>query len=151
MNHRNQFLMCSLVIGPFLLLLSIGCSGSENPQTIIASGIVTIDGQPMTKGTVTFQPVLSEIGNLKRPATGQIDSSGRFQLSTFQDGDGLLPGKYHVVITAFENAPTAEEYAAGAKRKSLIPEKYGNPATSGLEVIVTDSSNEFTFELNGKK
>ncbi len=151
MNTRKHCQKFSILIGPVILFLLTGCSESKNQKTVFSSGVVTIDGQPLKKGTVTFQPITTGENNLKRPATGEIDSSGRFQLSTFQAGDGLLPGKYHVVITAFENAPTVEEYAAGAKRKSLIPEKYSNSTTSGLEAVVTDTNNEFTFELHGNK
>jgi len=134
----------------FLSCLLIGCAQSDQPVTIPVGGVVTVDGKPLTKGTITFQMKSTGDGALKRPAIGQIDAEGRFQLSTFQAGDGALPGHYTVVITAFENEPTAEEYAAGAKRKSLIPEKYSNAITSGLDAVVADGKSEFTFDLQSQ-
>lgn len=154
MNHQSSYrriLKYSYFIAPILSFLLVGCGGEEKPQTVLVSGLVTLDGKPLPKGTVTFQSKSKGDGSLKRPAIGQIDSSGRVQLSTFEAGDGVIPGSYTVVITAFENDPSAEEYAAGAKRKSLIPEKYSNPITSGLEAIVSEGENEFTFDLHQKQ
>ncbi|QDU11144.1 hypothetical protein V202x_45600 [Gimesia aquarii] len=150
-GSRLQILKCSFFIVPFLSVLLVGCGGNEKPETVLVSGLVTLDGKPLSKGTVTFQSKSRGEGTLNRPAIGQIDENGRVQLSTFEEGDGVLPGNYTVVITAFENDPSVEEYAAGAQRKSLIPEKYSNPLTSGLEAVVTEGENEFTFDLHQKK
>ncbi|WP_339728059.1 hypothetical protein [uncultured Gimesia sp.] len=144
-------LTCLFFLIPMLPFLLAGCSGNERPKTIPVTGTVTIDGKLLPKGTVTFQPKSSSEGNVKRPAIGQIDTTGRVQLSTFEAGDGVLPGSYAVVITAFENDPTAEEYAAGVKRKSLIPDKYSNALTSGLEADVAEGKNDFTFDLKSRK
>jgi hypothetical protein len=110
-----------------------GCGGgSEAPATIHVSGVVTYKGSPLTKGTVTLQPVTGSGDALKRTSQGEIGADGHFELSTFTKGDGVLPGKYSVLVTSYLNDPTAEEYDQGAKRESAIPEKYSNALTSGL-------------------
>ncbi len=131
-------------------LLICGCSEQTEPRprTIPVTGKVTIGGKPLTKGTVTFQPLNSGSQERRRPAISEIDANGVYRIGTFSTGDGALPGDYQVVITSFENDPTAEEYDAGAKRISAIPERYSNAITSGLLAQVpTDATEPITIDF----
>jgi len=135
-----------------VLVGTIGCGGGATPppRTILVTGVVTFAGQPLNKGTVTLQPLDTGDKSLSRPAIGQIQSDGTFKLGTFKDGDGALPGEYAVLIASYENEPTAEEYDAGVKRKSAIPEKYSNAISSGIVASVPKEgkdSMELKFEL----
>lgn len=124
-----------------------GCSdGSSPPATTPVSGTVSYKGQPLGKGTVTFQPADKGEG-VQRPALGEIGADGRYQLSTFTQGDGALPGNYHVLVTSFVSDPTAEEYAEGAKRESAIPEKYSNALTSGMTKEVPSGSSGINYDI----
>lgn len=135
-------------IGCLAAGLLIGCGGpSGPPETVQVFGKVTYAGQPLEKGTITFQPVESEGQKVVRPARATLNADGTYQLSTFSEGDGALPAEYRVVIESYENEPTAEEYDAGVKRKSAIPEKYGNVLTSGQSATVPGDGTE-SIELN---
>ncbi len=111
------------------------------------SGTVTYKGKPVPRGTISFQPVDPN----GRIATAAIQPDGTFTLQTENPGDGALPGQYNVVISAREgdDEPPPDFAVAGAPRpKSLVPEKYGNPPTSGLTATVEEGeSNEISFDL----
>jgi hypothetical protein len=118
-----------------------GC-GSRRPTPVQVSGQVTLDGKPVDAAAVTLMP---DGGG--RPASGTTDASGAFKLSTFTAGDGALPGEYTAVVTKYDAKagaaapPTdgAGEGLMGAMpevTKSLLPEAYSSPKTSGLKVSV---------------
>jgi hypothetical protein len=66
------------------------------------TGKVSKGGQPVSGATVTFLPQ----GTDGRAATGTTDASGVYNLTTFESGDGALPGSYKVMITKFAGAAT---------------------------------------------
>ena len=70
-----------------------GCSGSHG-ATI--SGKVTLNGEPLTRGLVSFYP--SE----GAAAVGSVQSDGTYSISTGQNAS-LKPGGY--VVTIFANEP----------------------------------------------
>jgi hypothetical protein len=121
------------------LAVAAGC-GAKTPATSSVTGVVTFNGTPLEGAQVTF------FGE-GRPAAGIADAQGRFQLMTFGPGDGALPGEYVVVITKTE-AGSTDPNNPYAPVRSLIPERYGDRAKSGLTATVQlGKSNEFTFEL----
>jgi hypothetical protein len=121
----------------------LGCGGTDvnRPTTHPVSGVVTHKGAPVANAVVTFNPEAAD----SPPAVGRTDEQGRYQLMTFEPGDGAIAGKYVVTITKYEGAaPTTggevseEEYvppeAAGRQEgpKNLLPAKYAAMHTSGL-------------------
>jgi hypothetical protein len=130
-----------------LAVAFVGCGGDDfNPEYRQVSGTVTLDGVPLNKGTVSLMP---DAGT--NTAAGEIDSSGKFQLSTHKLGDGVPPGKYRAGITAWEVVPEMQDDGTMVEGKSLIPEKYMNPQTSGLTAEITDeASQEIVFRLRSK-
>lgn len=146
-----------------LILITIGgtaCSSSnedkwtkQRPQTFPASGTVTLEGQPLEGATVIFR------SNSEQPqaAVGRSDKAGKFELRTFEDGDGAIAGEHIVSITCVKTEGPPEgtnldETNVVIREISLIPEKYGDPKKSGLTASVgPDQENQFTFDLKKKK
>lgn len=125
-----------------IALLS-GC-GSSGPEMASVSGKVTYNGQPVPKGTISFQTTDPD----GRNATGMIQPDGSYELQTEQPGDGALLGNYRVSISAREEEEILMYIPKKpVKPKLLIPEKYENPATSNLTAAVTSGSNTHNFEL----
>lgn len=160
---RPTRLLASLLSWAALLVVS-GCSGGPDlPETVPVTGTVMYQGEPLAGATVTFRN--SEQG--ARPATAITDDNGAFQLTTFEEGDGAVPGKHVVTVTkmadsgggsqgteqSMEEAAAAAEQGeeqASAEPQSAIPERYGNPDTSDLSYTVKEGeTNEFTIELEG--
>ncbi|WP_145284032.1 carboxypeptidase regulatory-like domain-containing protein [Pirellulimonas nuda] len=111
----------------------IGC-GDGRPVRVPVSGVVLIDGAPLTHGSILFFP---EQG---RPGGGAIGADGTFTASCYEPGDGLPPGKYRVQVKATE--PMGE-----VAQRWHAPQKYASPSTSGLEVDVDSAIDDLKIEL----
>jgi hypothetical protein len=138
--------------GILALLLLTGC-GKSGPVSV--RGVVKLDGQPVVGAAVTF--IAQDPGG--RDAYGSTDENGAFELSTTKPGDGVLPGKYKVVIqppgegggsTPFDDT---DKPAAPAKPKAprgpQIPLKYTVPAQTPLAQDVPPNG-KVVIELESK-
>ena len=165
-------LFLRLLLCTFAALTLAGCGGDgRRLDTVPVSGVVRVNGQAMEGAVVTFSPQGDG-----HAASGTTDASGKYTLTTEISGDGAVPGSYQVMVTKFEqpNAPTApaagesdidaayraaeaagvdimgtpRETVPRVTAKSLVPEKYRNPQTSGLTATVSsEGANQFDFEL----
>lgn len=82
-----------------------GC-GPSGPETIPIRGEVTIeDGTVPSNCTVYFQPTEVPEGMPLRPATANVNGDGKFEVTSFRSGDGLVPGTYHVKIVYYTLRP----------------------------------------------
>jgi hypothetical protein len=117
----------------------VGC-GDGGPAIVPVSGIVTIDGQPLTYGHIQVLPTGW------RPASSKIGSDGRFMLTTTVSGDGCAVGSHTVTILAGESiSETATKWHA--------PKKYADAKLSNLTVTITKATDDLKIELkwDGKK
>ena len=131
-----------------LCVLAAGC-GDALPETVPVAGKVTYTGEPLTSGTVTFHPQEIPDGLPRRPATGTLDAQGQFQLSTFRPGDGAVPGTYRVTVHSYKNRPDLMDDEAVFVPQWRIPQRYGDPAASGLtfDVLEHDGKSDISFDL----
>jgi len=117
-----------------------GCfrDGTSGVMTVPVTGIVRYQGKPLPRGSISFQPVQPAQGFPMRPASGTIDETGRYAMSTFAKGDGVIPGEYQVRIMSYETDPSPEMPAS--KAVWIIPKRYGNPNESGLSITISETS-----------
>jgi hypothetical protein len=119
-----------------------GCGGGTKlPPLQRVTGKVTLDGNPLPRGTVQFQPAAGTVGP---PATGTIGADGSYELITAGEKKGAIIGKHTVTVEArAEPKDHTDTYPM-----SLIPEKYNSHTTSGIEKEVTaDKANVHDIEL----
>ena len=118
------------------LVLLLGC-GPSGPETYIATGSVTFDGEPVTEGEIIFRAADGATGSWE---TRIIDGSYTLETS---------PGTKRVEITArrqVEGTPAAASGEPAMSFESYIPEKYNDK--SELTAEVTPSGpNTFDFTL----
>ena len=124
-----------------------GASGSREP----ISGTVTVDGQPLDRGYLVFEPKSGQ-----PTQSGGMISAGTFSVPAEKGAD---PGTYSVAIFAEAKPPatTAEpgtpEYeqamAASQGDQIAIPEKY-NVKTELTAEVKAGGENTFTFDLSTK-
>ena len=125
---------CRLICLPTVSIL-LGCGGHD---TVRVHGTVTYNGEPLQQGRVGFYP---EDG---RPSFGEI-RDGRFELTTFNPGDGALPGKHRVTI---QSDKPADPNDAFSDRIPLIPQRYFKVGSSELTAEVEPlGDNKFEFAL----
>jgi len=123
-----------VALAAFLVSPCWGCGSSQGtPVTLIpVKGKVTYKGQPVTKGVIQFEP-----DGYGRPATGQLQSDGTFELTTLKSGDGVVAGEHRISIVELDKSL--------AKDRAL--KKYGSPNTSRLTAEVSSEKTEFAFDL----
>jgi hypothetical protein len=93
----------------------------------------------LTKGLVVFEP-----RNYGQTATGELTADGTFELTTIKPGDGAVPGKHRVCVNGTGTAGLDKKTK---KPKELIPAKYTQPNTSGLETEVSSEKTEYNFDI----
>jgi hypothetical protein len=110
-----------------------GC-GDSLPERVPVSGIVTIDGQPLTLGQVTMAPAN------ERASIGAIGPDGRFTLTCYKLADGVVPGTHPISVTAAEQI---DEFTV----RWLAPKKYQDLKSSGLSATVDKPTADLKIEL----
>jgi len=131
-TDRVLFFM-SVAVVTVTLMFTAGC-GPRRPKRVPVSGQVLIDEQPLRAGFVRVVPEDA------RPATGEIDADGRFTLSTFDPGDGCVPGTHKAAVIGFEQT------GPGAVRW-LAPTRYRLVDTSGLVVEIDGPTDSLVIRL----
>ena len=126
-----------------------GCG--RGPNIAPVSGVVTLDGKPLAGASVLFMPVDGGV-----PGRAATKDDGSFSLTTFQEKDGALVGRHRVAVSKVETtgATAGGDGLSGKldgrrmRTSWLTPERYGAPATSGLEATVErGGKNVFEFQL----
>ena len=118
-----------------LLLVVFGGCGGNTPSVSVSTtpvkGKVTYKGQPLTGGTISFEPE-----NSGREAFGDIKSDGTFELTTYKPGDGAVVGSCRVQVVN-----------PGKAGKQAVPGKFKNYSSSKITVDVTTDKSDYTIDL----
>ena len=124
-----------LVAGSALAAVVLALTGCDGGPTIVpVSGTVTLDGQPLAYGHVQVLPAGW------RPASGRLDGSGRFTLTTTTPNDGCPVGTHPAVVLAGESiTPETMKWHA--------PSKYADVKTADLTVTITGPTTDLKIEL----
>jgi hypothetical protein len=131
-----------------LALAAAGCGpgGDMRPREPV-SGKVTLDGQPLDRGEITFVPTAGD----GPPAGGKIENG----IYTVARADGPVPGPHRVSI--FSAKPTGKKIPDDSDPKILyddqaetIPDRY-NARTELTAEVKSGGENTFDFELIGRK
>jgi hypothetical protein len=135
---------------PAWLVLAVlaGCGGPVDklPRQAVW-GSVTLDGKPLERGTIAFQPV-SELPT----AAAVAINGGQYSMAR---AEGLVPGSYRVLISSTPTAvgqvdpktsrPPPPGQASPPPKESL-PEKY-NASTTLTAEVKEGTTNTFDFPL----
>jgi len=127
-----------LVSGLVLMPAVAGCGGGAQRQPV--SGAVTMDGEPLQHGVISFHPALGHAA----PGSGGAVIDGRFEIPAAK---GLQPGKYRVKIIAFkETGRMIQDYPGAPERAERLPIKY-NEADQLEATVGVGEDNRFEFRL----
>jgi hypothetical protein len=87
-------------------------------------------------------PLEPAAGLPRRPATASFSADGQFGAPTsWQEGDGVVPGKYKVYVMCWKVPPTS----TGPPPVSYVAPKYQSAATSDRTVEITSESADEEF------
>lgn len=135
--------------GICLLGLVCGCGGGDPLGRRAVSGVVTLDGAPLAKGSISFQPVEQGV-----TSAGAVITDGAYTISREQ---GLPKGKYRVAISAVKPGTGLEMPEGGmpgdevgAPAEELIPAEWNTKSENYVEVGDSGPA-EFKHEIVSKK
>jgi hypothetical protein len=97
-----------------LLVLLSGCGrgvSSRLGERAVVKGKVTLNGKPLTRGTVVFTPVDPSRGDEQ---TGDLNASGQYLTSVF-------PGKYKVSFAENAAVPVNRRSAQATDQQIDVP------------------------------
>lgn len=131
--------LCSYqIVFALIAVLLVGCGGKPSE----VSGVVTLDGQPLSHGMIGFTPV----GGGMR-AAGEIKSDGGYTLSTNREL-GLEPGEYTVTVVSRERGIVSPDSSGPPLPGPYItPKRYAVDSTSGLKFTVERGDNTIDIPL----
>lgn len=143
-----EFVSRRASLAALLSLAIAGCGPQQESDSlprVSVSGKVTIDGKPMSAGSIQFDPMSS---TTSVTAVGDV-VDGKYTIDRTQ---GPIPGHYRVQISAqthLEIKPSEEPGGMPRRAKETIPARYN--VKSELERDVkAEGPNEFDFDLKSK-
>ena len=136
--HRPLWLgIVALLVFPL-----VGCEAPVATHPV-SGKVVLPNGSPAAGGIIKFRTTSEEGKTVK--AHGQIQNDGSFQLTTFEDGDGALPGEHEVILFS-----PATGDGGGAATVQNFPKRYRKYETSKLTFNVTEGENDFVVQLESQ-
>jgi hypothetical protein len=140
------------------LVLVLCCSGSACPgcgpggKLVPVTGRVTLDGVPLSGGTVVLAPEASGDG-IRLAPSGTINEAGEYELRT-AGRTGAPPGRYRATVVVAGDYQEREE---GGVKKRQLPEgwaqqspvdpRYAHPDTSPLVLDVVEDPAPGAYDL----
>ena len=130
-----------------LAMTLAGCGASTGSVT----GKVTLNGETVTGGTVTF------IGSDQKVVTAPISAEGEYTIPKISQGTakiGVAPlptmPKGMDMMDPSKMGGGAEKPSAPSPKPMPIPKRYQDPEKSGLTYTVTKGSQEYDIKLERK-
>ena len=118
------------------VLIATGCD--NRPSRVPVSGQVTIDGEPLEFGSITFYATGGG-----RPGGASLAEGGSYSVTMHDPNDGLPPGKYTVTVAA-------AEWVSDKACRWHAPKHYQDAKTSGLTAEIKNEATTMNFNLTWK-
>ena len=116
-----------------------GCHRQRGPErvpTVPVRGLVTVNGLPAADLTVRLHALdgpEGEAGVYTAHPYAQTDGDGTFELSTYEQGDGVAAGTYAVTFEWLTYNALQNTYG----KPDRLGGRYADPETTGYEITVT--------------
>lgn len=157
----REYRQAALRLGAALVALAAAGCGDNNAVYPVR-GRVTFEGKPLPGGgSIALFPLDNRPG---KTAGGEVAEDGTYELTTYREGDGSMPGEFRVVVfqvTEREPAtsvdgrePTREEVGVPISivaKADRIPPVYADHQHSPLRATVAaKGANEINVDLKRK-
>jgi hypothetical protein len=132
----------------YLLIAICLLAGCSRDGLVPVKGRVLLDGQPVEKAAVLFEP---DGGGV--PATGVTDANGDFTRSTSGRGAGAAAGLNKISVAKQVPVQPNRKVEEGeiVPMRSETPDIYASPRTSGLSVDVKRGMAPVELQLKSGK
>lgn len=133
---------------PFVLLCVLviaGCNGSPYPIAP-TRGVVTIDDKPVPGGKVMFAPIAQGNAETGKPAFGEIQPDGTFELSTFRPKDGAIVGEHWATLIGTKNRSVVGE----SEKQTGPPLPFTRVSIPTKQTIAADKENYVEIRLSSQ-
>ncbi|WP_417388437.1 carboxypeptidase-like regulatory domain-containing protein [Gimesia sp.] len=128
--------LCAICLLTTTLIAGCSGGGADTPKLGQVSGTITLDGQPLTQASVTFQPQSGA------PSVGMTDASGKYELAYTPDTKGAIPGQHTVRISKMGEPGSPND------TEDQVPAKFNQ--NSKLTAEVKEGENTVNFDLDSK-
>ncbi len=165
LNEENRMRVC--LLSSVCLTVVVGLAGCadeprrDGPELVRVSGTIVLDSEPVEGAHIKFIP------ETRGPVAFAVsDKRGRYELRTFDPGDGAVPGKYGISVTQeiteggieFESQAAMEAYVREHGERppprrtvNMLPKKYSATKTSGFTAeISVAKKNRSDLELSSE-
>ncbi|MCA9021702.1 MAG: carboxypeptidase regulatory-like domain-containing protein, partial [Planctomycetaceae bacterium] len=134
-NPRLSSVFCLILI---LALTGCGGGGEPIPELGQVTGVVTMDGAPLSNAKIIFEPQQASDKARRRASSATTQTDGSYTLEYNSDAAGATPGTHKVMILKMPDNPDD----AGTQ---LVPAKYNDKTE--LTAEVKTGENSFNFDL----
>jgi hypothetical protein len=133
----------SMLIAVPSLVFVVGCSNSSGVDKVVVSGVVTLDGQPISNGEIRFIPTSGTIG----PVSGGAIKDGAY---IAQAKGGVPIGTHNVEIKAYRANPKSKATAGaeGGAAEQYLDSRYNAQTT--LTATIDPDTETKDFQLTSK-
>jgi hypothetical protein len=119
-----------------LFSIASGCWNTPPPGRVTVYGVVKVNGQPVTDGTIGFESVEDGVGG----GGAKIGPGGKYQVF-------LWPSTYRAGIVSVEGGLSPASLDVVEKSKIRVPARYAKPSSSGIEVKVDAKNRQINLDL----
>ena len=164
---RSKQKLCGLILLAIFCISMNGCKGQQLPDGMPKPYPTTItiiqDGKPLDNAAISLVPTAMGAWN----AAGVTNASGKAQLKTLAKYDGVVPGKYYILVKKLEphgsdegiNIPDRETDPGGYAKflqesaKSthggydLVDPKFAKITPDSEIIEVVEGKNEKTIDV----
>lgn len=148
-GHKDKRLVTAIAAGVALVIVS-GVTAwalsnrSDRPPVFAVTGQVLVDGKAAPGAMVVCYPKLN-VADGPRPK-GTVDRKGRFQLTTYEPGDGAPAGDYVVTVEWPQSIGKGED----ARFVDIVLPEFRSPKTSKLVLTVSEQAvNQVRLSVRG--
>jgi hypothetical protein len=139
MRHLPPGRVLAVSLGLWGLLTAAGCGG---PRLVPVSGVVTLDGKPLSHAVVSFNADATKGNTATVSCVGRLNEQGQYQLKTMavkksDSGEGAPLGWYKVtLLTGLPGEP-----------EITVNPKYLDPSKTPLSVEVVENPAPGQYDL----
>lgn len=140
-----------IFFGMLCLAVIAGCDGGGRAHAPI-SGAVTLDGKPLAKGSIVFQPMAGADGLAAgRGSSAYCDDDGHYELKSVEGTFGAVVGSHRVRIYGPKLQRSSADDSGGTRGQmaEIVPQKY-NLRTELTFDVPGGGTDQANFDLTTK-